>query len=125
MPGTADPTVTYVTAAPSLLAHKTATAGGGRPDGDGAASPGDTLLYLVTITNAGNAPSTSTVFDDMPGPNTTLVVGSVQTSAGTVTQGNGAGDGAVTVAVGTIPGGGASVTVTLPGDHQRLRCPPV
>jgi uncharacterized repeat protein (TIGR01451 family) len=82
-------------------------------DGDGVVSPGDTLLYTVTIVNVGDAAATGVVFTDTPDANTTLVAGSVQTSHGTVTGGN-AGVPPVTVDIGSIiPGGGGSVTITF------------
>ena len=110
--GSTDPTVTNVTAAPKISALKTATEVVDADD-NGVASPGDTLLYRVTITNSGNTASTSTSFSDLLDPNTHLVVGSVQTSAGTVTTGNTAGNASVAVSVGTIPGDGGSVTITF------------
>ena len=74
-------------------------------DGDGLPSPGDTLLYQVTIANKGSNAATGVSFSDAPGPNTTLVVGSVSSSTGTVTSGNGAGDDVVAVTVGSIAAG--------------------
>ncbi len=111
-PGTSDPTVTNVTAAPSILATKIASEVVDVDD-DGVTSPGDTLLYRVTIANYGDAAGSAIVFNDLPGPNQQLVAGSVQTGAGTVTQGNTPGDTTATVAVGTIPGNGASVIITF------------
>src|SRR5262249_19004522 len=55
--GTADPTVTLVTAAPSLVAEKTVSLAVDA-DGDGKPSPGDTLEYLVTVRNRGNQAAT-------------------------------------------------------------------
>ena len=57
-------------------------------DGDGVPSPGDTLFYTVVVRNDGNAAAGRLQFTDALDPNTTLVVGSVQTSQGTVTTGN-------------------------------------
>jgi uncharacterized repeat protein (TIGR01451 family) len=51
------------------------------------------------------------VYSDALDPNTTLVVGSVTTTAGTVTVGNDPGDTHVEVAIGTLPIG-QSVTIT-------------
>lgn len=82
-------------------------------DGNGIPSPGDTLLYEVIIVNSGNAAVTGVTFNDSPDPNTTLVVGSVQTSEGTVTRGNNPGDTTVAVDIGIIAGGGASVTISF------------
>ena len=121
-PGSADPTVTNVTAAPSILATKVATEVVDVDD-DGVTSPGDTLLYRVTITNNGNAAGSAIVFNDLPGPNQLLVAGSVQTGAGTVTQGNTPGDTTATVAVGTIPGNGASVA-SRSAPPSTIRSPP-
>ncbi|MFN8485318.1 MAG: hypothetical protein U0768_19950 [Anaerolineae bacterium] len=105
-----DPTITPVTAAPIINATKTDFLAVDA-DNNGFASPGDTLLYTVTIANTGNAAATGVVFTDTPDANTTLVSGSVQTSQGTVTGGN-AGVPPVTVNVGTIPAGG-SVTISF------------
>ena len=79
-------------------------------DGDGAADAGETIRYTVAVANGGARETAGVVFDDSPGANTTLVEGSVTTTQGTVTNGNGAGDAAVSVALGTIAAGG---TVTV------------
>lgn len=81
-------------------------------DGDGRPSPGDILGYSVTITNAGGSHATNVVFADTPDINTTLEVGSVTTSQGTVTGGNGPGDTTVGVNVGTLAPGDA-VTIAF------------
>ena len=80
-------------------------------DGDNALSPGDELLYTIVITNSGDSPVDNMVFTDTPDLNTTLVVGSVTTSQGSVTTGNTGGDTDVSVNVGTLAGGGAQVTI--------------
>lgn len=83
-------------------------------DGNGEYSPGDTLLYTVTIWNEGTTDATGVVFTDTPDPNTTLVVGSVTTTKGNVIIGNNPGDMWVEVNVGTLLAGGpASETVTI------------
>ncbi|MBN1579937.1 MAG: DUF11 domain-containing protein, partial [Anaerolineae bacterium] len=82
-------------------------------DGNGVPSPGDQLQYTITITNIGYKEATGVRFDDVPDVNTALIVGSVSTSQGTVTSGNGAGDTAVGVNVGVIPGQGGSATVSF------------
>ena len=78
-------------------------------------------------TPAAPAPATGVVFTDTPDTATTLVDGSVTTTQGTITTGNGGGpDTSVAVAVGTIAPGG-SVTITFPvtvsnpftGTHRR------
>lgn len=96
---------------PIVAATKTAALVVDR-NGDGVANPGDTLQYTVVLTNGGGVPAGNVVFTDTPDPNTGLVVGSVTTTAGTVTTGNGAGDTSVAVDVGTLAGGG-SATITF------------
>ncbi len=78
----------------------------------GQANPGDTLRYTVVIENSGNGDATSVVFSDAPDANTTLVVGSVTTTLGTVTTGNSGTDGAVVVDIGTLVGN-STVTITF------------
>ena len=80
-------------------------------DGNGIPSPGDTLQYQITIINHGTGPATDVNFTDVPDPNTTLVPGSVQTSHGTVTSGNGPGDISAAVDINTLPGFGSSVNI--------------
>lgn len=72
-------------------------------DSDGGVSPGDSVRYTAVVTNTGSASATTVVFQHPAIANTTLVVGSVTTSAGSVTTGNTAGDTTVEVAVGTLP----------------------
>jgi uncharacterized repeat protein (TIGR01451 family) len=81
------------------------------PGQNGVANPGDTLRYTLVITNLGAADSTNVVLTDTPDSNSTLVVGSVTTSQGSVTVGNTAGDSTIEVNIGTIPPQG-SVTIT-------------
>ena len=97
--------------APHLVDPKTATLFTDA-DHNGTPSPGDTMLYTLTITNSGNAAATDVVFTDTPDANTTLVVDSVQPSQGTVTGGN-EGVPPVTANLGTITGGGGSATVSF------------
>ncbi len=85
---------------PVLVAIKTASVYTDT-DGDGAPSPGDVLLYEVTIKNNGIVPATGVTFSDNP-PYTTLLTGTVQSSRGTVTIGNAPGDTEVFVDVGEI-----------------------
>jgi len=80
-------------------------------DGSGSISPGDTLRYKLLLENTGAGPATDIVIDDAPDANSTLVTGSVTTTAGTVDTGNASGDTTVQVAIGTL-GAGASETVT-------------
>jgi len=110
--GGADPTVTAVTVTPAVTATKS-DALQVDVDNDGLAEPGDTIRYTIVIANGGNGAATAVTLDDTPGANTTLVAGSVTTTAGTVTAGNAPSDTSVTVNAGTLAGGGASVTVRL------------
>ncbi len=81
--GDADPTVTPITAAPVLVAEKTATLAIDA-DAGGTASPGDTLAYTVTVRNTGNISATGvTLIDQVPFA-TAVVPDSVTTTAGTV-----------------------------------------
>jgi large repetitive protein len=106
--GAADPTVTSVTAAPRLVAEKTAaSAAGGDLDGDGALSPGDRIAYTVVLRNLGNAPATGVVLTDPGAEHTALVAGSATTSAGTAT-----GEDPLVVEVAELPVG-ETVTVTF------------
>jgi uncharacterized repeat protein (TIGR01451 family) len=98
-----------VVGAPALTATKSATLAIDG-DGDGSADPGDTLAYTVTIGNAGPGDAFAVAFADTPDPLTALVVGSVTTTQGAVTTGNGAGDTMVNVDVGTLAAA-SSVTI--------------
>jgi uncharacterized repeat protein (TIGR01451 family) len=94
-----------------LIATKVDSIVGGTPGQ--VALPGDTLAYSVLLTNIDNADViTSVIFTDAPDPNTTLLTGTVATSQGSITHGNGAGHTSITVTVGTIAPG-ASVTITF------------
>lgn len=100
--GDANPTLTPISASPVLAVAKTDVlfADG---NGDGFASPGEVVLYQITVTNAGNTAATEVrLTDDIP-PLTTLEPGTVQTSQGTVTS-----ESPVDVALGTIPAGGTA-----------------
>jgi uncharacterized repeat protein (TIGR01451 family) len=112
-PADDDPTVTVVdTGEPMLLAEKTAAVDPtGDGDGDGEVDAGDTVIYTVSIVNLGGAPATGVTFDDTPDAATTLVAGSVTTTRGTVVSGNGGGDTAISVDVGTLaPTEGVTIT---------------
>ncbi|MEM6455548.1 MAG: IPTL-CTERM sorting domain-containing protein [Acidobacteriota bacterium] len=108
-PADDDPTITPTDIDPMLSAAKLAALTGDN-DGDGEVSPGDVLSYTITIANGTAADATAVMFADTPDANTTLVVGSVVTTQGTVTSGNTAGDATVAVDIGTIVGG-AAVTI--------------
>lgn len=102
---------TPLNAAPALTATKDATLAVD-VDTDGFVDPGDTVLHTIVLTNSGNEDASGLAFNDVPDANTALVVGSVTTTQGTVTSGNGAGDAIVGVDVGTLAGGGGSATIT-------------
>ncbi|MEE8477416.1 MAG: GEVED domain-containing protein, partial [Gemmatimonadales bacterium] len=82
-------------------------------DGDGQADPSDTIEYAIVIANLGGGAATGVTFNDTPDANTTLVAGSVTTTQGNVTQGNGADDTQVGVDVGNIAGVGGFATITF------------
>ena len=84
-------------------------------DGSGTLTPGDSLEYTIVIDNGGSGDALDVIFTDFPDPNTTLVVGSVIASQGTVTTGNGGGDTTVVVDIGTLVASG-QVTVTFEVD---------
>lgn len=63
---------------------------------------GDTLLYRVDVFNQGILPVTNLFYDDTPDPYSTLLVGSVSTTLGTVILGNNPGDNSVSVSLGTL-----------------------
>jgi len=65
-------------------------------------SPGDTLLYLITIRNAGSAVVREIVLEDQPDPGTMLVANSIQSTHGTIQTGNQPADNRVVIAVGEL-----------------------
>ncbi|MFC1968741.1 DUF11 domain-containing protein, partial [Chloroflexota bacterium] len=85
-------------------------------DSSGGYSPGDTILYTIVITNDGNVEANGVTFADTDAQmdaNTTLVDGSVTTTQGTVTSGNGGGpDTSVGVDVGNMIDA-ATATITF------------
>jgi len=110
-PARDDATVTPITGAPQVASTKTDRLIDA--NGDGVANSGDTLEYTVTITNTGTRDAENVVFTDSPDANTTLVVGSVTTTQGTVSIGNNPGDVGVVVNVGLVPGATGSVTIVF------------
>ncbi len=108
--GTADPTIIPVSGTPVISATK-ADLLFVDANGNGQLDPGETVRYTVVITDTGNVDVSGVVFSSGIDPNTQLVVGSVTTSQGTVTTGNSGGDTSVSVNVGTVSGGGGSVTI--------------
>jgi uncharacterized repeat protein (TIGR01451 family) len=80
----------------------------------GLANPGDVIRYTVVVSNPDDAFDASADGVQLGGgidANTTLVVGSVTTSQGTVTSGNVGGDSSVAIDIGTLSDG-ASATVS-------------
>ena len=71
----------------------------------GKPSPGDTLGYEITVRNRGNGPATNIVLTDIPDANTTLVVGSVESSKGAVIVGNQTNQALVMVELGELASG--------------------
>jgi uncharacterized repeat protein (TIGR01451 family) len=106
-----DPTRTPVVLTPIVEALKTDTLLF-EGDNDGLAEPGDTLQYTIEVANTGEGDATNVIFTDTPDANTTLVVGSVTTTQGTITSGNTAGDTSVGVNIGTLAAGN-SVNITF------------
>ncbi|MDA8018227.1 MAG: choice-of-anchor A family protein [Thermoanaerobaculia bacterium] len=95
----ADPTITPLAGEPVLEAEKVALLVDD-VGGDGEVSPGDGLLYQVTLTNAGGREATAIQFGDPIPDGTTIEPGSVQTSQGTVL-----GEDPVLVDLGTLDAG--------------------
>lgn len=127
LPGAADPTVLAVTSAPGVIATLSA---GLITDinSDGQVGPGDTVQYTSVISNPGSQDASALQFASLVDPNTTLVVGSVTTSAGSVSTGNTAGDTSVAVNIGTLAGNGGTATIQfnavvrspLPGNVTQI-----
>jgi len=88
-------------------------------DANGGASAGDTVGYVVRVTNVGAVTATRVVFEVSPDPNTRLAEGSVLTSQGTVVSGNGSSDSSVEVELGElVPGVGADVAFEVGIDTE-------
>ncbi|MBI1294078.1 DUF11 domain-containing protein [bacterium] len=121
-----DPTLTPIKSDPALVLTKQVTLDVDA-DANNLPSAGDTLRYTVTVKNVGGGMAQALVLNDTPDANTTLVVGSVTTSQGSVTGGNTAGDSAVAVNIGNLVSGGVmeivyQVTINnpLPTDVKVL-----
>lgn len=75
-------------------------------DGNGAASAGDVLEYVVIISNTSTIAAQDVQFSDLLTDTLiSLVPGSVGTSQGSVTTGNGVSDSTILINVGTVPAG--------------------
>ena len=84
-------------------------------DFDVVASPGDTIRYTVVVNNpddGANFLTSGVNFGLSVDPNSSLVVGSVTSSQGTVAAGNSPGDTSISVNIGSIADS-SSVTVTF------------
>jgi large repetitive protein len=104
-----DPTITLIARTPRIDLFKNDSLLVDA-DNNGIPSPGDTLAYQLTLINSGNQEAAEIVLTDQVDPNTTLVVGSVQSGQGEILQGNNPGDTRVQVALGVAP---ADATTTL------------
>ncbi len=82
-------------------------------DADNRVSPGDTLLYRLTLENMGAEPVTNIAIENRPDANSALVAGTVRTDRGQVVTGNTGGDSAVKVALSTPLPGGTMVTISF------------
>ncbi|MCB0114171.1 MAG: DUF11 domain-containing protein, partial [Caldilineaceae bacterium] len=99
-----DPTLTPIRSEPALVLSKQVTLDVDA-DNNGVPSPGDTLRYSVTVQSTGNTTALGLVLTDTLDVNTTLIVGSVTTTQGTVQQGNTSGDVNVVVLIGDMAPG--------------------
>jgi uncharacterized repeat protein (TIGR01451 family) len=106
-----DPT-SFVVSAPAITATNVDTLAVDQ-NANGQVNPGDTLKYMIVVTNSGSASASGVTFSSgVLDLNTQLVVGSVTTSQGGITSGNTTGNTTVGVTIGAIPAGG-SVTLTF------------
>ncbi len=87
---------------PQLVVDKTATRTVDA-DGSGSTTPGDSIHYVVTITNTGLADATNLVVNDVPDSNGDFQAGSVVAPGGVIALGNTAGDTAVQVSFPVVP----------------------
>ncbi len=77
-------------------------------------SPGDKLLYAITLINTGAAPAQQVQLEDTVDPNTTLIGGTLKSNTGTVRQGNNTGDAKAIIDIGTLaPGGRATISLQV------------
>ncbi len=108
LPGDADPTVMPLAASPEPVLQATKVDELAEDsDGDGLPSPGDVLRYTIAVSNAGGGAATGVTLTDLIPANTSVVAGSVTTTAGTVL-----GEDPVQVDAGDI-NAGATVTVSF------------
>ena len=86
----------------------------------GPAMPGDRIHYTLTVPNGTVETLTALVAMASLDGNTALVAGSVTTSQGAVTAGNGAGDATVAVALGDLAAGGTATVAWDVTVHANL-----
>jgi len=79
---------------------------------DNLVSPGDKLLYVLSISNTGQLTAQQLQLTDTLDANTTLVAGTVRTNQGSVIQGNHPEDSRVLVNLDTLAPG-AQVTLSF------------
>ena len=82
-------------------------------DADSQVSPGDTLLYRLTVENLSPEPVTNILIENKPDANVTLVAGTVRTDRGQVVTGNTDGDTAVKVDLSSPLPGGSGATISF------------
>jgi uncharacterized repeat protein (TIGR01451 family) len=97
--------------APNLVSTKTDSLFTDR-NGDGVASPGDTILYQIVVQNTGSVAAQAVIFTDTPDTVTTIVPDSIQTSQGVVLAGQ---DGVppINIAIGEIPANGGIAFISF------------
>jgi uncharacterized repeat protein (TIGR01451 family) len=71
-------------------------------DDDGKADVGDRIQYTITVVNNDDQTLPTSVFSDSPGVSTRLVNGSVTSSAGNITEGNGTGDSQISINLASV-----------------------
>ncbi len=77
-------------------------------------SPGDKLLYAITLINTGKVPAQQLRLADTLDPNITLVSGTLKTDRGRASQGNNAGYTQVIIEIGTLaPGERATISLQV------------
>jgi len=82
-------------------------------DVDSFVSPGDTLLYRLTLKNVGPGSVTNILIANKPDANSALIAGTVRTDRGQVATGNTDGDTEVKVDLSTPLLSGAEVTISF------------
>lgn len=80
-------------------------------EGDGVTGGGDTLRYTAQLTNAGNIDEECGTLVASPGPEGSVVNGSVTSTAGMILVGNRAGDSDIGIDLGVV-GADEAVTIT-------------